>query len=108
VDAERVAIEGFSDGSSYAVSLGLANGDLFTHVIAFSPGLVEQVDQRGGQPSIFIAHGTGDERLPIEATSGRRVERLERDGYEVRYRKFDGGHEVPTEVAREAVEWFVA
>ena len=108
VDAGRVAIEGFSDGASYAVSLGLANGDLFTHVIAFSPGLVDQVAQRGGKPSIFIAHGTGDERLPIDEASGQRVARLERDGYEVRFRKFDGGHEVPPEVAREAVEWFVA
>ena len=108
VDAGRVAIAGFSDGASYAVSLGLANGDLFTHVIAFSPGLVDQVAQRGRQPSIFIAHGTRDEVLPIEASSGRRVARLERDGYEVRFRKFDGGHEVPAEVAHEAAEWFVA
>ncbi len=108
VDAGRVAIEGFSDGASYAVTLGLANGDLFTHVIAFSPGLVDQVAQRGGQPSVFIAHGIRDEVLPIDASSGRRVARLERDGYEVRFRKFDGGHEVPAEVAREAVEWFVA
>ncbi len=107
VDAGRVAIEGFSDGASYAVSLGLANGDLFTHVIAFSPGLVDQVAQRGNKPSVFIAHGTGDERLPIDATSGRRVTRLERDGYEVRYRKFDGGHEVPAEIAHEAVYWLV-
>ncbi len=63
-------------------------------------GLVEQVAQRGGQPSIFIAHGTRDERLPIDASSGRRVARLERDGYEVRYRKFDGGHAVPRDRAR--------
>ncbi len=45
--------------------------------------------------------------LPIDATSGRRVTRLERDGYEVRYRKFDGGHEVPAEIAHEAVYWLV-
>jgi phospholipase/carboxylesterase len=30
VDAGKVAIEGFSDGASYAVTLGLANGDLST------------------------------------------------------------------------------
>ena len=108
VDAGRLAIEGFSDGGSYALSLGLANGDLFTHVIAFSPGLVEQVAQRGGQPSIFIAHGTRDEVLPIDVSSGRRVARLERDGYEVHYRKFDGGHTVFPEIACEAVKWFVA
>ena len=107
VDAGRLAVEGFSDGASYAISIGLANGDLFTHVIAFSPGLVEQVTQRG-EPSIFIAHGTRDERLPIDASSGRRVARLERDGYEVSFRKFDGGHTVPPEIAQEAVEWLVA
>ncbi len=108
VDAGRLAIEGFSDGASYSLSIGLANGDLFTHVIAFSPGLVARVAQRGKQPSVFIAHGTRDEVLPIDATSGRRVSRLERDGYEVRFRKFDGGHTVPPEIAREAVDWFVA
>ena len=32
---------------------------------------------------------------------------LERDGCEVRFRKFDGAHEVPAEVACEAMEWFV-
>ena len=57
-------------------------------------GLVDQVAQRG-KPSIFIAHGTRGEVLPIDVSSGRRVARLERDGYEVRYRKFDGGHAVP-------------
>jgi phospholipase/carboxylesterase len=33
-------VSGFSDAASYALSLGLANADLFTHVIAFSPGFV--------------------------------------------------------------------
>jgi predicted esterase len=32
--------------------------------------------------------------------------RLERAGYEVSYREFDGGHVVPPDVAREAASWF--
>ena len=40
IDPERIAIGGFSDGASYALSVGLTNGDLFTHIIAFSPGFV--------------------------------------------------------------------
>src|SRR5918912_2454294 len=40
VDPERLAIGGFSDGASYALSLGLTNGDLFTRIIAFSPGFM--------------------------------------------------------------------
>src|SRR5205823_3939945 len=40
VDSAHLAISGFSDGASYALSLGVANGDLFSHVMAFSPGFV--------------------------------------------------------------------
>src|SRR5918996_3596166 len=32
VDPAHVALAGYSDGASYALSLGLANGDLFSHV----------------------------------------------------------------------------
>lgn len=31
---------GFSDGASYALSLGLPNGNLFSHIVAFSPGFM--------------------------------------------------------------------
>ena len=37
VDPAHVAVGGYSDGASYALSLGIMNGDLFTHVLAFSP-----------------------------------------------------------------------
>src|SRR4051812_42388810 len=38
IDPGHIAIAGFSDGASYALTLGIANGDLFTDVFAFSPG----------------------------------------------------------------------
>ncbi len=47
MDAGRVGIGGFSDGASYALSLGLTNGDLFTHVLAFSPGFMRPASQVG-------------------------------------------------------------
>jgi phospholipase/carboxylesterase len=105
VDPARIAIEGFSDGASYALSLGITNGDLFTHVIAFSPGFMAPAAQRGA-PKIFISHGTEDPVLPIDPCSRRVTPQLERAGYDLRYREFKGGHTVPPEVAREAVEWF--
>jgi phospholipase/carboxylesterase len=37
VDATRVAVGGFSDGGTYALTVGRTNGNLFSHVIAFSP-----------------------------------------------------------------------
>ena len=59
VDPARIAANGFSDGASYALSLGVTNGDLFTHVIAFSPGFLAPTRQLG-MPKIFISHGMWD------------------------------------------------
>src|SRR5215213_8951570 len=105
VDPGRLAIGGFSDGASYALSLGITNGDLFTHVIAFSPGFMAPAGQTGS-PRIFISHGTRDGVLPIDSCSRRIVPRLERAGYDVRYLEFDGGHTISPDIALEAVGWF--
>ena len=106
VDPARVAIGGFSDGASYALTLGLANGDLFSRVVAFSPGFVADVVRRGS-PRFFVSHGTRDTTLPIE-TCGRRIAREFRGlGYQVRFVEFDGGHAVPPDVAEAAMDWLV-
>ena len=47
IDPSRIALGGFSDGASYALSLGLANGDVFSYVIAFSPGYIVRAQARG-------------------------------------------------------------
>jgi len=105
VDRRRLAIGGFSDGASYGLSVGLASGDLFTHILACSPGFVAPASARG-RPRIFISHGTSDEILPIGVTSRRIVPRLEAGGYAVTYREFDGPHAVPQPIAHEAFTWF--
>ena len=68
INKSRVAIAGFSDGASYALSVGLGNGELFTHVIAFSPGFIAPARQEG-RPQLFISHGKWDRVLPIERCS---------------------------------------
>src|SRR3954451_215827 len=102
VDPARVAIAGFSDGASYALSLGLANGDLFGRVLAFSPGFVA-AGPRHGRPRGVVSPGGRDGGVPVDDTSRDLVPGLRRDGYEVEYREFDGGHVVPPEIAREAI-----
>jgi phospholipase/carboxylesterase len=105
VDPTHLAIGGFSDGASYALSLALANGRLFTHVLAFSPGFIVRTRSRG-RPRIFLCHGTADQVLPINQTSRRIVADLQDYGYPVRYREFSGPHTVPPDLAREAFAWF--
>ncbi|MFC7736624.1 alpha/beta hydrolase [Roseomonas sp. GCM10028921] len=102
VDPRRVALAGFSDGASYALSLAIGNGDLFTHALAFSPGFAAP-PRPVRRPLIYVSHGTEDEVLPIGPCSRRLVPRLRRGGYDVRYREFPGGHYVPAEIAEEAV-----
>jgi phospholipase/carboxylesterase len=104
VDPARIAVGGFSDGATYALSLGLINGDLFSRVVAFSPGfLIERTPY--GTPQFFISHGTADPILPIDRC-GRRIARgLRERGYDVTFREFDGGHEIPADIARDGMRW---
>jgi predicted esterase len=98
----RVALGGFSDGASYALSLGLANGDLADAVLAFSPGFATP-PRRVGRPRVWISHGTDDRVLPV-ARCGRRLAReLDAGGYDVTYEEFDGGHVVPPDLVTAAV-----
>src|SRR5215213_7787396 len=107
VDPELLAVAGFSDGASYALSLGITNGDVFGHVMAFSPGFMAPADQRG-EPRIFISHGTKDQVLAIDRTSRRITPQLARAGYDVQYYEFDGPHTVPPEIAQQALDWFIS
>ena len=107
VDPARIALTGFSDGASYALSLGLTNGDLFTRLVAFSPCILSPAARRG-KPPIFVSHGTRDGVLNIDACSRRFVPSLRADGYAVTYREFDGPHMVPSAIAAEAAAFIVS
>jgi predicted esterase len=102
IDPGRIIVGGLSDGASYALSLGLFNGDRIRGVIAFSPGYIGR--QRRGHPSFFISHGLQDTMLPIERTRSF-VALLRNAGYAVVYREFNGGHEVPPSVSDAAMTW---
>ena len=79
IDPAKIALGGFSDGASYAVSLGLTNGDLFTHVVGFSPGFYVP-DIIRGKPKVFLSHGTSDPVLPFGWTSTQLAPALTNSG----------------------------
>lgn len=107
IDATHLAIGGFSDGASYALSLGLINGFLFTHIMAFSPGF-SFAPETSGKPDIFISHGIKDDVLPINACSRRLVPKLQQQGYDVAYYEFEGRHTIPADISKKAVKWFLS
>jgi phospholipase/carboxylesterase len=108
VDPTRICLEGFSDGASYALGVGILNSAVFTRLVAFSPGFVTTTQIQPTKPRIFISHGRQDTVLPIDQASRLIVPTLENEGFVVDYHEFDGDHTVPPDIAATAVDFMMA
>lgn len=104
VDPARVGIMGFSDGATYALSVGTANPQLFKRVIAFSPGPAF-IGKSAQDQYVFISHGENDRVLPYASARGLAA-RLRVRNVPVEFEKFDGGHEVPKAIKEKAFAFF--
>ena len=92
-DASRTTVMGFSDGASYALSVGMANPALFRTIVAFSPGYAFAPSRLDTGQRIFIAHSRRDPILPAENTR-EMVKGLKAAGFDPDVRWFNGGHEI--------------
>jgi phospholipase/carboxylesterase len=107
IDPERIGLAGFSDGASYALAIGAANPQIFHFVIAFSPGLnLARRDSRCPGLRVFISHGLEDPVLPYSVAHGEISERIRALGASLTFRTFSGVHEIPQDVASEALDQF--
>jgi phospholipase/carboxylesterase len=106
IDRDHLAFAGFSDGASYALSTGITNGDMVSHVIAFSGGFMSIFTQEGA-PKVFIAHGLVDEQLPIDTSARANASKLKAAGYNVQYVEFNGLHVIEPAIVGIAVEFFL-
>ncbi|CAG9182930.1 hypothetical protein LMG23992_04862 [Cupriavidus laharis] len=104
---DQLAFAGFSDGASYALSIGITNGDLASHVIAFSGGFMSVFVQEGA-PKVFIAHGLADEQLPVQTSGRTNAARLRASGYDIEYVEFDGPHAIQPAIVGQAIRFFLA
>ena len=105
VDPSHVVLLGFSDGASYALSLGVSNARLFTAVIALSPGMLAPQRRVDRAQKIFIAHGRADRVLPFDASRDIADGLRRSGGDKVRFRAFEGGHQIDPESLTEGLEW---
>jgi phospholipase/carboxylesterase len=107
VDLTNVSVGGISDGASYALSLGVMNGDLFGAIVAWSPGFIAPRTVTPEKPRIFVSHGTKDTILPIDHCGRPIAHSLHQNGYKVEYIEFDGGHEMPDPIIRASFSWVI-
>lgn len=103
IDPARIALSGFSDGATYALAVGRANGGLFRTVIAYSPGGLLPV-LPVGNPQLVVTHGRADPVLPFRTTNEVIVPWLQAHGYDVRFEPFEGGHVMPRQVMEREVK----
>ncbi len=106
LDPARVAFAGHSDGGSYALSLGLTNGDVVSHLIASSAGFMS-VQLQTGAPRIFISHGVQDEQIPIARSARVHAAALKEAGYDVTYLEYNGPHAYQPALVALAVSFFL-
>jgi len=105
VDRRSVILTGFSDGASYALSLGLANPAIVRGVIAFAPGFHLEPASINPRQRIFIAHSPTDRILSFERTRDDTVASLRKAGFDLSFRPFDGGHRVDRAILSEGVNF---
>jgi phospholipase/carboxylesterase len=96
---------GFSNGATYALSVGTANPQLFRTVIAMSPGPAFPTRFDNGQ-RVFVSHGQNDNVLPY-FNARSMVARMRVKGMPIEFVSFKGSHEIPDFVRRQALEFFL-
>lgn len=106
LDPSHLAFAGFSDGGSYALSVGVTNGDVASHVIGLSAGFMNTFTQ-AGKPRVFLGHGRSDRQLPIETSAHPHAKRLIDSGHDLTLLPFDGDHVIDPSVVARAVEFFL-
>ena len=79
----------------------------FDAIVAWSPGFIAPVDTVG-QPRVFLSHGTQDTILPIDRCGRPIAVGLHKNGYDVEYIEFEGGHEMPDPIIRASFSWLTA
>ena len=104
IDMERVTVMGFSDGASYALSVGMAYPNLFRTVVAFSPGYAFAPQRLDTDQRIFIAHSRRDPILPADNTR-QIVKELQRAGLSPDVHWFNGGHEIDPQMKQAGIDF---
>lgn len=116
VDAGRQALLGYSDGASYALSVGLSNPHLFRAVMGWAAGFLALDARRHAgaegaadarRPAVLLEYGTHDELFPYERVALPMRDQLVRMGYRVEFRTDQGGRHWPSgDFQPDALDWF--
>ena len=107
VDPRRLALLGFSAGAGMALDLGYVNGDVFRHILAFSPFIdATEFDNlpQHGRPAVYIGYGQAEN----EPEMLRAAQMLTERGDTTVTQDFPGGHTIDELRASAGLAWLMA
>lgn len=116
VDPLQQVLIGYSDGASYALSVGLCNATMFAALIGWAAGFVvldpptaerfrEAVPEP--KPRIYLEYGTHDELFDFQTVALPTRDRLLATGFDVTFSADEGGRHWPSgSFHHEALDWY--
>jgi len=119
IDPLQQAMIGYSDGASYALSVGLCNAHLFNALMVWAAGFLvldpptAEALRAGGtpevKPRIYLEYGTHDQLFPFEQVALPMRQSLEASGHDVTFSVDEGGRHWPSGTfVNEALDWWLA
>ncbi len=118
IDPLRQVLMGYSDGASYALSVGLCNSTMFSALIGWALGFVVLDPPTAEQfaksipeprPRIYLEHGTHDQLFDFHGVAIPNRDRLQQAGFDVTFSIDEGGRHWPSgSFHREALDWYFA
>ena len=119
IDALQQSLVGYSDGASYALSMGLCNAGIFSALMVWAAGFLV-LDPRtaeafrttglpASKPRIYLEYGTHDQLFDFRTVALPMRENLERFGLDVTFSVDEGGRHMPSgSFHTEALDWYFA
>ena len=105
----NIYLLGFSQGAHFTYNIGIEYPHLFKGIVPIGGWIEEdclddEILKKAKVLPILIAHSSQDKIVKYE-NALKAKDLLEKYGYNVTFFEFDGGHTVPAEVIKEAVQW---
>ncbi|KYG70238.1 serine esterase [Bdellovibrio bacteriovorus] len=114
VDARKVLLLGFSQGTIMSLSLGFTEPELVRGIVAIGGRTLQEISQGvvpdgtvTSTPKVLLLHGVHDNKLPLfhaEATA----ETLKKAGFAFNFKTYNAGHEITPEMRDDISEWLKA
>lgn len=116
IDPRKLALIGYSDGASYALSVGLCNSTMFSALMVWAAGFLvldpptaerfrEAIPEP--RPQIYLEYGTHDQLFDFQTVALPMRDNLEKSGFDVTFSVDEGGRHMPSgSFQTEVLDWY--